>query len=105
MNELSHSADNFDILSEAESCQKIRDYRRSLTFPQLRPSVMNATRRFRYFFDVLSIGRSPIITFYDSSELSHSAGTVCIVSETGNPAKIFEIEGEVSHSHSSGRVL
>ena len=39
------------------------------------------------FFDVLSIGRSPIITFYDLSELSHSAGTFCILSETGSPAK------------------
>ena len=66
---------------------------------------MNAARRFEYSCDVLSIGRSPVISFYVSSELSHSAGSFDILSETGSPAKIFDIKREVSHSLSSGRVL
>ena len=66
---------------------------------------MNAARRFEYSFDVLSIGRSPVISFYVWSELRHAAGSFDILSETGSPAKIFEIKGQVSHSLSSGRVL
>ena len=66
---------------------------------------MNAARRFEYSFDVLSVGRSPVITFYVLSELSHSAGNFNILGETGSPAKLFEINGEVSHSISSGRLL
>ena len=46
-----------------------------------------------------------VITFRILSELSHSADNFDILSETGNPAKIFEINGVVSHSISSGRVL
>ena len=66
---------------------------------------MNAARRFRCSFAVLSIGRSPVATFYVLSELSHSVGNFDILSETGSPARRFEINGKVSHSISSGRVL
>ena len=66
---------------------------------------MNAARRFEYSFDVVSIGRSPVITFYVLSELSHSAGNFDILNQTGSPAKIFASRCEVSHSLSPGRVL
>ena len=48
---------------------------------------MNAARRFEYSFDVLSIGQSPVVSFYDLSELSHSASSFDILSEAGSPAK------------------
>ena len=64
---------------------------------------MNAARRFDYSFDVLSIGRSLVISFYALSELSHSAGSFDVLGEAGSPARIFEIKGEVSHSLGSGR--
>ena len=60
---------------------------------------MYDARRFHYFFDVLSIGQRPVISFYDLSELSHcvsfyalselshSAGSFDILRETGSPAK------------------
>ena len=48
---------------------------------------MYAARRFQYYFDVLSIGQSPVISFYDLSELNHSAGSFDILSEAGSPAK------------------
>ena len=59
---------------------------------------MNAACRFEYSFDVLSIGRSPVISFYDLSELSHSARNFDILSEAGSPAMVFEITGEVDCS-------
>ena len=62
---------------------------------------MNAARRFEYSFDVLSIGRSPVISFYVLNELSHAAGNFGILSETGSPAKVFEIAGEVDCSEVS----
>ena len=46
-----------------------------------------------------------VITFWNLSELSHSADNFDMLSETGSPARRFEIIGEVSHSLSSGRVL
>ena len=66
---------------------------------------MNAARRFEYLLDVHSIVRRRVITFYVLSELSHSAGNFDSLSDTGNPARILEINREVSHSISSGRVL
>ena len=48
---------------------------------------MYAARRFQYSLDVLSIGQSPVISFYDLSELNHSARSFDILSEAGSPAK------------------
>ena len=48
---------------------------------------MHAARRFEYSFDVLSIGQRPVICFFVLSELSHSASSFDILSETGSPAK------------------
>ena len=59
---------------------------------------MNAARRFEYSFDVLSIGRSPVISFYVLSEMSHSARNFDILSEAGSPVTVFEITGEVDCS-------
>ena len=106
LSELSQTSSNFDILSETGGAATVFEINGEVcTFHQQRPGVMNAARRFEYSFDVLSVGRSPVITFYVLSELSHSAGTFDILSETGSPARIFEINGEVSHSISRGRVL
>ena len=38
--------------------------------------------------------RSPVISFYGLSELGHSANNFGILSETGDPARVFEITGE-----------
>ena len=46
-----------------------------------------------------------VITFWNLSELSHSAVNFDMLSEAGSPARKFEIIDEVSHSVSSGRVL
>ena len=62
---------------------------------------MNAARRFEYSFDVLSIGRSPVISFYVLSELSHSASNFDILNETGSPATVFDVTGEVDCSELS----
>ena len=48
---------------------------------------MYAGRRFQYSFDVLCIGQSPVISFYDLSELNHSARSFDIFSGAGSPAK------------------
>ena len=48
---------------------------------------MYAARRFQYSLDVLSIGQSPVISFYDLSELNHSASSFDILREAGSPAK------------------
>ena len=48
---------------------------------------MYDARRFQNFFDVLSIGQRPVISFYDLSELNHSARSFDILSEAGSPAK------------------
>ena len=56
---------------------------------------MNAALRFEYSFGEVNIRRSPVITFYVLSELSHSAGNFGILSEKSNPAKVFDINGEV----------
>ena len=62
---------------------------------------MNAARRFEYSFDVLSIGRSPVISFFVLSKLSHSVNNFGILSDTGSPADAFEITGEVGCSELS----
>ena len=62
---------------------------------------MYAARRFQYSLDVLSIGQSPVISFFALSELSHSVSNFGILSETGNPAHVFEIPGEVGCSELS----
>ena len=62
---------------------------------------MNAVRRFGCSFDVLSIGRSPVISFYVLSELSHSASNFDILSETGSAATVFDVTGEVDCSELS----
>ena len=62
---------------------------------------MNAARRFEYSFDVLSIGRSPVISFFVLSELSHSVSNFDILSDRGSPADAFEITGEDGSSEFS----